>query len=472
LAAILIIDDDRILCNMLTGKLAEMGHAAAAAHTLKEGLEAALAGAHDVVLLDVRMPDGNGLSVLSLVQNAPSRPEVIIITGQGDPDGAELAIRNGAWDYIEKPSTMKEMILPITRALQYREEKMARRRPARVLKRDDIVGSSPQMRACLELLAQAADSDINVLITGETGTGKELFAQAIHQNSARVDGRFIVVDCTALPENLVEAMLFGHEKGAFTGADKAREGMIAQADGGTLFLDEVGELPLSIQKTFLRALQEHRFRPLGGKHEIESRFRLISATNKNMDEMVEKGAMRGDLLFRLRSLAIPLPALREHPEDIKALVLHHTAKSCERIGVPLKGFSPDFLDVLTSYEWPGNVRELVNALESAINVARYENTLFPRRLPTNIRIRAVRASLARDVRPDRTEEAGASPGNGATPPLPPMRSVRDAVLSTMEKDYLEKLMALCAGDMDEACRVSLLSRPRLYALLKKHGISH
>lgn len=469
MAGILIIDDDRILCDMLSGKLREMAHDAVSVHTLKEGLDAALVGAHDVVLLDVRMPDGNGLSILPQIQDAPSRPEVIIITGQGDPDGAELAIRNGAWDYIEKPSSMREMILPITRALQYREEKMARRRPARVLKRDAIVGSSPQMRACLDLLAQAADGDVNVLLTGETGTGKELFAQAIHQNSARADRRFVVVDCTALPENLVEGILFGHEKGAYTGADRAQDGMIKQADGGTLFLDEVGELPLNIQKTFLRVLQEHRFRPLGCKHEVESHFRLISATNRDLDKMVEDGTLRNDLLFRLRSFAITLPPLRQRPDDIRDLVLHHTAKHCERNRIPMKGFSQDFLEVLKSFEWPGNVRELVNALESAINVARHETTLFPKHLPTHIRIRTARSSLAKDAHPGQVMEADTSPG--AVFSLPPMKNVRDAVLASMEKEYLEKLMALCAGDLDKACAISLLSRPRLYALLKKHSIS-
>jgi len=193
-----------------------------------------------------------------MIRQTPSMPEVIIITGAGDPDGAELAIKSGAWDYIQKPSSIEAMTLPLVRALQYREEKKSKKPPV-ALKREHIVGNSPHMKRCLDLLAQAANSEASVLITGETGTGKEVFAKAIHANSSRADKSLVVVDCTALPETLVESVLFGHEKGAFTGADKAHVGLVKQADGGTLFLDEVGELPRSIQKSFLRVLQEQSF---------------------------------------------------------------------------------------------------------------------------------------------------------------------------------------------------------------------
>jgi two-component system NtrC family response regulator len=223
-----------------------MGHEALYASNLQRGVETTYSQTVDVVFLDVKLPDGNGLEMLPRVQAAPSLPEVIIMTGFGDPDGAELAIRHGAWDYIQKPSTVEAMTLSLTRALQYREEKKASK-SFLTLRREGIVGNSPKMKTCLDLLARVANSDANVLITGETGTGKELFAWAIHDNSGRARKNFVVVDCAALPENLVESILFGHEKGSYTGADKAQEGLILQANGGTLFLDEVGELPLAIQ---------------------------------------------------------------------------------------------------------------------------------------------------------------------------------------------------------------------------------
>jgi len=195
------------------------------------------------------------------------------------------------------------------------------------------------LEACLDLVAQIANSRVNVLITGETGTGKENFAKAIHKNSSRAGKNFVVVDCTALPETLVESMLFGHEKGAFTGAEKARVGLIKEADGGTLFLDEVGELPLIVQKDFLRVLQENRFRPLGSNKEIESDFRLVSATNRDLERMVESGQFRKDLFFRLQSVIIELPPLRNRPRDIKDLAIHYVVKLCERYGMETKGFS-------------------------------------------------------------------------------------------------------------------------------------
>ncbi|MDD5167173.1 MAG: sigma-54 dependent transcriptional regulator, partial [Syntrophales bacterium] len=284
MANILIIDDDQMLCNAMSMKFKMMEHRVSCALTLEDGVREANRNSFDVVYLDVRLPDGNGLDALSIIRKMDDPPEVIIMTGSGDPDGAELAIKNGAWDYIEKPSSINNMILPLVRALQYRDVKLATK-PSMKLNRDGIIGNSIPMRACLDQVAEASGSNANVLLSGETGTGKELFAWAIHNNSSRSQRNFVVVDCAALSETLVESMLFGHEKGAYTGADKTKEGLIKQADGGTLFLDEVGELPFSIQKSLLRVLQEHRFRPLGSNHEIGSDFRLVAATNRNLDEM-------------------------------------------------------------------------------------------------------------------------------------------------------------------------------------------
>lgn len=466
MAHVLIIDDDEMLCDMLSTMVKQMGHDVTCALTLQDGLEEVSSGDFDVVFLDVRMPDGNGLNILPRIRETSSSPEVIIITGYGDPDGAELAIKNGAWDYIEKPSSIKAMTLPLVRALQYREEKKARKPPV-ALNREGIVGNSPQMRACIDLVAQAANSDANVLIIGETGTGKELFAWAIHNNSPRADGNFVVVDCAALPETLVESVLFGHERGAFTGADRAQDGLIKQADGGTLFLDEVGELPLSIQSAFLRVLQERRFRPIGGRQEIASDFRLVAATNRDLDKMVQDGQFRKELLFRLRSFTIELPPLREHPEDIKELALYYTAKICERYGTETKGFSPEFFEALDAYDWPGNVRELVNTVERAIASARHDPILFPKHLPTHIRINVARASVSKEVSSEVNQRESAGPSRI----LPNLRDFRDTIISEAEQQYLRDLMSLAGGKIREACKISGLSRPRLYALLKKYRIS-
>ncbi len=467
MAKILIIDDDPLMCDTMTRMVRRLGHETLAAATLKAGLELAAAHDLDVVFLDVRLPDGNGLDALPDLEACPARPEIIIMTGFGDPNGAELAIKSGAWDYIEKSCSVKEITLSLERALQYREQKtaVARKRPVAALKRSRIIGNSPGLNACLDLVAQASGSDINILITGETGTGKELFARAVHENSERARGNFVVVDCTALPETLVESLLFGHEKGTFTGAEKSRDGLVRQAHCGTLFLDEVGELPLALQKSFLRVLQERRFRPLGSSHEIESDFRLVAATNRNLDEMVERGQFREDLLFRLRSFIIDLPPLRERPEDIQELARHYADRFCERYGLAPKGFSPEFVKTLLIYAWPGNVREFVNTMERVLASARLESTLFPKHLPTGLRVKVARAAV------DHEGAFTLSLGENAVQSLPKLNDFRETVYLEAEKNYLGDLLMLAGQNIAEACRISGLSQSRLYALLKKHELT-
>lgn len=466
MANVLIIDDDEMLCNTMCRYLGIQGHEATCALTLEEGLSKGASEAIDVVFLDVLLPDGNGLKALETIQGFSSSPEVIIFTGAGDPDGAELAIRSGAWDYIEKPPSMEHLTLPLVRALQYRDEKEKRKSKV-ALRSEGIVGSSPLIESCLDLVAQAANCDANVLITGETGTGKELFAIAIHKNSHRSDKNFVVVDCAALPETLVESMLFGHEKGAFTGADRTRSGLIKHADGGILFLDEVGELPLPLQKPFLRVLQDHRFRPVGNNKEVISDFRLVAATNRDLEEMVHAGQFRKDLLYRLKSLTIDLPPLREHLEDIKDLAMYHITKLCERYGTETKGLSPEFFQAICTYDWPGNVRELINVLERALVSARHDPTVFPKHLPEPIRIQFARSGLQKKFRGGCTITGNAPPFE----PLPPLKEFREAAIEEAESRYLKDLMNLTGSKIKEACRLSGLSRARLYALLKKHKIS-
>ena len=467
MAKILIIDDDELICATLTRLVRGKGHDASSALNLVEGLRQATEHPCDVVFLDVRLPDGNGLDLLPRIEALPTAPEVIIMTGFGDPNGAELAIKSGAWDYIEKNSSVKDIVLSLERALQYRQEKqaVAGSRTVAALQREKIVGHSPKLQACLDRVAQAAGSDVNVCIFGETGTGKELFARAIHENSQRRRGNFVVVDCTALPETLVESLLFGHEKGSFTGADKARDGLVLQAHCGTLFLDEVGELPLTLQKTFLRVLQERRFRPLGGAREIASDFRLVAATNRNLEQMVASGQFREDLLFRLKSFCIELPALRERQEDIQQLARYYADRFSVRYGLTPKGFAPEFLDTLMGYAWPGNVREFVNSMEQTLAAAHAEPTLFPKHLPLNIRIQVTRATVTHE------SVAQANPGSSPVYSLPKLHDYREAIYHDAEKNYLHDLFSRSERSISHACQLSGLSPSRLYALMKKHEIA-
>jgi len=467
MANILIVDDDRLVTDSLRQVIERMGHTASVAASVAEALRICADGGYDIVFCDVRMPDGSGLDILPKIRGVSPAPEVIIITGYGDPDGAELAIRKGAWDYVEKPLSVRDVMLSVERALQYREKRQPMTKLV-ALKVEGIVGEGPKMSACMDALARAASSDANVLITGETGTGKELFAWAIHRNSARAARNFVVVDCAALPETLVESTLFGHLRGAFTGADKPRDGLVKQADGGTLFLDEIGELSISVQKAFLRVLQERRFRPVGGGQEVASDFRLIAATNRDLEAMAASGKFREDLLFRIRTLVLELPPLRDFKENIRNLVLHYMVKLCEQYGVPMKSFSPEFLAALTAYGWPGNVRELIQALEKAVVSAGDEPMLFPNHLPEYIRIRLARESVLQK-RPPQPPAAEASQ-NDMTGPMS-LKDFRDAEMARTERDYLASLMRKTPGKFVEACRISGLSRSRLYTLLKKYDIS-
>jgi DNA-binding NtrC family response regulator len=459
---VLIVDDDALLCGALAAAVQQMGFAADTAGTLQEGLRKAHCEDYDVVVLDVRMPDGSGLDSLPSFQECPSAPEVIILTGLGDPNGAELAIRCGAWSYIAKPPTLNTIRLPIQRAVEHHR---GRQKILPLgLKRSGIIGESRAMHACLDLVAQAAATQTATLITGETGTGKELFARAIHDNSARATGPFVVVDCAALPDKLVESELFGYERGAFTGAERRFEGMIRQAHRGTLFLDEIGELPLAVQKAFLRVLQDGRYRPVGGVKEVQSDFRLVVATNRDLETMAAAGGFRQDLLFRIRTMTIRLPRLKERDGDIALLCRHFVARQCRLQGLVAKRVSTDYLEALDAYSWPGNVRELIHAVEHSLAIAAHDPVLVAAHLPMNIRV-----SLARSALSSREPAAGRARQDTDGAPRP-LRQIRAAALAEVESRYLRELLTACRGDIPQACALAGLSRPRLYALLKKYGL--
>jgi two-component system NtrC family response regulator len=461
-ARILIVDDDKMFSKMLSHKVKSMGYAVETAETIKYAFSICRVEDFDVIYLDVNMPDGSGLDAITRLRECAAEPEIIIMTGDAGADGAEMAIKSGAWDYVAKPSSINNLILPLERSLQYREAKKAVQ-PPQTFRRDDIVGSSPAMKFCLDQTARAATSDANILITGETGTGKELIAWAIHSNSSRAGNNFVVVDCAALSATLVESTLFGYEKGAYTGADKAQEGLIRQADGGTLFLDEIGELPIAVQKSFLRVLQERKFRPLGGKSEVKSDFRLVAATNRNLTAMSADGTFRSDLLYRIRSFHIETPPLRKRLEDVQALTEFYIGRLCTRKEITVKGLSSEFLDYLSLYNWPGNVRELFNTLDRAMVEAGSSPMLFGKHLPVELRVKVATSSFVHEKEVN-TSVQEASNGIGK------FHEAREMVIAKMEYDYLSKLVLLSGGDVKKACDHSGLSRSRFYELVKKYSI--
>lgn len=460
---ILIIDDNDMFCDMLSRLICKLGMTPACEHTLQKGIEASDSNCFDVILLDVNLPDGSGLDIIPKLRKGPDPPEIIIITGHGHEDGAEIAIKNYAWDYIPKDASFQNLKLSLNRAVQYRKQKKATA-SVPTLKRDDIIGKSPAITACIEKASQAARSDSPLLILGPTGTGKEIFARTIHESSPRSKNDFVVVDCSALPEQLVESTLFGHKRGAYTSADSERIGLVEQAHSGTLFLDEIGELPGEIQKKFLRVIQEKRFRPLGAKVEAESDFRLICATNRDLSEMVKNGRFRQDLYYRIRSMVIDLPPLIARKEDIPDLVGHHIKRHCKFTGAGPMDVSPDFIESLQDYDWPGNVRELFNVLNGIYAEVPEEVRIFSRYLPVHIRAEVARNRIRASISKPSNDRIPAE-GTGGDD-LVPLKELLDDTRA----NYMKNLMEYTQGNIAEACRVSGLSRGHLYDLLKKFNV--
>ncbi|MDD3618121.1 MAG: sigma-54 dependent transcriptional regulator [Desulfobulbaceae bacterium] len=477
-AAVLIVDQDRKIFDALAKRTEELGIQPRHAGTLQEALQKNCSEGYDIILARDILPDGAACYAVTEFLAEPATPEIIIYTTGGDPDQAELALKSGVWDYVIDP--VPENVLPelMKRALRYRRSKIAdaqaeEKEICHLLSNHGIIGRSSAMQNCLNLAARISQSDANVLITGESGTGKELFASAIHNFSSRAGSSLIIVDCAALPPTLVESILFGHAKGSFTGADKSQQGLIKQADGGTLFLDEIGEMPLEIQKKFLRVIQERRYRPVGSNVELRSDFRLIAATNRDLQAMSAEGTFREDLLFRLRTFHLELPPLRNRTADITELAYYFRDIFCKRNKLKKKKFSSDYLMVLTQYDWPGNVRELFQAMERSITDAQDSTTLYPKHLPASIRIQITRKKLQeqKESSPPNPQPSPSPPAQPDTGSMPTIKEAREQAIEQEERRYLEKLLARTNGSVKQCCTISGLSRSRLYDLLKKYQLS-
>lgn len=462
---VLIIDDDKQICNLLSKVFKGMGYNTICQQTLKDGLANIFSDNIDIVFLDVNLPDGNGLEAIESIRKHSFAPEIIIITGDENVNGAELAMRSRAWDYISKAGSYKNFKFALERAFEYRKQKQANTLKKKI-KREKIIGTSQLILKCLDEVSKAGNNDLPVVINGETGTGKELFAKAIHINSSRSHGGFVVVDCTALPEYLVESTLFGHAKGAFTGADSDKTGLIKMADKGTLFLDEVGELPLIIQKKFLRALQEKQFRPIGGKNEIKSDFRLICATHRNLGNMVKENRFREDFYFRIFSMNINLPPLRDRENDIEAIAQHELIKKRDISPQKQCKMSQEFLEEIKMYEWPGNVRELITTINLVSSDAGEGNTLFPHHLPGHIRAFNIRSKFGT---PDNREKTGKK----STAPNKTGKDLKfKDYIEKMKYDYLHDLLSVTRGNMEESSRRSGLSKSQLYRLMQQYDLKN
>jgi len=456
MARILLIDDEQMMHVLFADVAQGLGHHFEAATSLGEAKSLAEQSDFDVVFLDVLLPDGNGIEELPRFTALPSSPEIIVITSYGDSSGAAKVLEQGGWEYLTKPLTVDKIEQSVRDVVKYREHRLSA--SVESVQPSNIVGASQPLMQALSKTDEAARMDVPTLILGETGTGKELFAEAVHSGSARSRRPFVTLDCASLSPTLIGSQLFGHVRGAFTGADRAREGVIAQAHSGTLFMDEIGELPLDMQASFLRVLETGRFRPVGSQRERESDFRLVAATNKDLEEMARLGLFRSDLLYRLRGVTVTLPPLRERLDDLPVLAKHFADDACKEMGGCDKEVSDDFWTTLHVYPWPGNVRELKHAIRRALAAAQDSPVIYSRYLPTQIRIKAAQQGLI-----DGGPVIDGPIGNGVFPKL---KDYRDKA----EREYVEMLLERSENNMRQAAQVAGVSRGYLYELLKKHGM--
>ena len=367
MAKILVIDDEKSIRSTLQEILEYEKHEVEQASSGPEGLEIFAANSFDIVLCDIKMPGMDGMEVLEKLLEKPSDAQIIMISGHGNIDTAVQAIKKGAYDFIEKPLDLNRLLITIRNAIDktdlITETKVLKKKVNRA---NQMVGDSPAMQKVNEMIERVASTDARVLITGDNGTGKELVARSLHEKSERAGNPFIEVNCAAIPSELIESELFGHEKGAFTSAIKQRKGKFEQADGGTLFLDEIGDMSLSAQAKVLRALQENKISRVGSDKDINVNVRIIAATNKNMKEEIEKNTFREDLYHRLSVILIHVPSLNDRKEDIPELAEYFNEIICGEYGTPPKEIRPDAIEELQKINWTGNIREFRNVLERLI----------------------------------------------------------------------------------------------------------
>ncbi|WP_457673117.1 sigma-54-dependent transcriptional regulator [Thiolapillus sp.] len=362
---ILIVEDEQVIRDAVSKLLRRNGYDVSAVESVEAALETHELTDFHLLIVDIRLPGRPGTDLISLASPVP----VLIMTSYASVSSAVEAMKQGAADYIAKPFDHEELLVVIGQILKQHRQERARQAleqdVAETWPTHGMIGESPAMQAVFQDIRKVAPTTASVLILGESGTGKELVARAIHSHSPRRDAPFVTVNCAAIPENLVESELFGHVKGAYTGAEQARAGLIQSADGGTLFLDEIAELPLSIQARLLRVLQDGELRRVGSERTLRVDVRILAATNRNLQQMVDDGDFRSDLFFRLQVVELRLPPLRERGADLLLLAEHLLRKTCNRLGRPCMQFAPDALESLEAYHWPGNVRELENAIERA-----------------------------------------------------------------------------------------------------------
>jgi DNA-binding NtrC family response regulator len=452
---VLIVDDEPDVVANWARVLGRDGYGCVTATDGERALTLLDAERPEIVLTDLKMPRVDGMQVLAHALEVDPDALVIVITGHGSVESAVEAMRAGAFDYLLKPLPSNDALrLVVERAVERRrlvEENRRLREPlAPRVGFDSIVGKSPAMAAVFDLVQKAARSDANIVIQGESGTGKELIARAIHANSPRAAQVFVPVDCAALPDALLESELFGHERGAFTGADRTKPGMIEVADHGTLFLDEIGELPLALQAKLLRALQERQIRRVGSTKFLDVDVRLVSATSRDVAEQVRKGEFREDLFYRVNVIAIVVPPLRERPGDIALLAHHFLRRYGRNRERALTGIEPETVAVLEAYAWPGNVRELQNVIERACALADGP-TIRVRDLPEHVR--------------GRRRPAPALPGKDL-----PLAEAREAWLRVFAQEYLVDLLRRHGGNISQAAKTAGVDRKTLHRLLAKHGV--
>lgn len=449
----MIVDNEEGLCRMMEAVLSDSGYAVKGYVRSFEAVEEFRPGEWDLVVTDIKMPGMDGLEVLQRIKAADPAIPVIMVTAYATVEMSIQALRRGAYDMLTKPFEPEEFLYRVKNALKHtellEENRELREELVGKFRFDNIIGASDGLKGVLEKVQKIAIRDTSVLITGESGTGKELIAQAIHYNSARKEKKFVAINCGALPETLLESELFGYRKGAFTGARENRQGLLEAADGGTLFLDEVGNLPMNVQKTLLRFLQEQEFLRIGDTTPTKVNVRVISATNADLKEGVKSGAFREDLYYRLNVVNLHLPPLRERQGDIPLLAAHFIAQQNKKFSTSIKGLAPDALEAAAGFAWPGNIRQLRNVIEACTAMENGNYITLP--------VLSQFIELPEPLE-EQAAEADGEEGDYAL------------ALSRFEMDYLKGLLRKNHGNVEAAAREAGMNMATIYRKMKKYNL--